>query len=313
MTPAKLVADYLNHKRGLGRKFTAEGFILRAFCKHLGECPTHRVSVDQMEVFVYSGKVSQDTVARKHQVLNGFCRYALARHDVQLPVLPTLPNCTPSSFVPYIYTQEELERLIQSTQATCRFRRALIEEQTMRTIVLLLYGAGLRLGEALKLNKDDVDISEAILTIRQTKFHKSRLVPLGKDLNHALTQYQLRDARPQFDRSDEPFLRMRNGKRVSQSVVERTWRRLRKQAGIERDGGPRNQPRLHDLRHTAAVHRLIAWYRSDADLDRLLPVLATYMGHGSLAGTQRYLTLTPELLREASRRFEHYALGGCDD
>jgi integrase len=76
-----------------------------------------------------------------------------------------------------------------------------------------------------------------------------------------------------------------------------------------REGGPRRQPRLHDLRHTAAVHRLIAWYRSGEDLQQLLPKLSIYLGHVSLSGTQRYLTLTPELLQQASQRFEHYAIG----
>jgi site-specific recombinase XerD len=92
--------------------------------------------------------------------------------------------------------------------------------------------------------------------------------------------------------------------------VRRAFRWLRTQAGIGREGGPRRQPRLHDLRHAAAVHRLLAWYRRGADLQDLLPKLATYLGHGDLSATQRYLTLTPELLRLASHRFEHYAMGG---
>ena len=84
------------------------------------------------------------------------------------------------------------------------------------------------------------------------------------------------------------------------------FRRLRIQAGVQRNDGARYQPRLHDLRHAGAVHRLVAWYRSGADLQRLLPQLATYLGHIDLSSTQRYLTLTPELLREASMRFERY-------
>ena len=95
---------------------------------------------------------------------------------------------------------------------------------------------------------------------------------------------------------------------MSVSALERTFRRLRSAAGIQRPGGARRQPRLHDLRHTAAVHRVIQWYRRGADLQRLLPHLATYLGHVDLSSTQRYLTLTPELLHEASLRFERYAM-----
>jgi integrase len=95
--------------------------------------------------------------------------------------------------------------------------------------------------------------------------------------------------------------------------MEGTFRRLCVIAHVSRDGGSRHQPRLHDLRHTAAVHRLIEWYQTGADLPQLLPRLATYLGHKNLSGTQRYLTLTPQLLREASMRFEHYALENRHD
>ena len=91
------------------------------------------------------------------------------------------------------------------------------------------------------------------------------------------------------------------------------FRRLRSQAGVQRNDSARYQPRLHDLRHTGAVHRLVFWYRSGADLQRLLPQLATYLGHIDLSATQRYLTMTPELLREASMRFERYSKGEHHD
>jgi integrase/recombinase XerD len=98
----------------------------------------------------------------------------------------------------------------------------------------------------------------------------------------------------------------RDGTPLSNSTIGTTFRRLCKIAGVRRDGGGRNQPRMHDLRHSAAVHRVIAWYRCDADLNDLLPKLATYLGHTDLSGTQRYLTMTQELLAEASRRFEAF-------
>ena len=107
----------------------------------------------------------------------------------------------------------------------------------------------------------------------------------------------------------------RDGKPLTDSAIGAAFRRLRTIAGIKRAGGARNQPRLHDLRHSAAVHRVTSWYRSDADLNDLLPKLATYLGHKDLSGTQRYLTMTEELLAEASRRFEAFALseGGRHD
>jgi len=107
-----------------------------------------------------------------------------------------------------------------------------------------------------------------------------------------------------------PFFVSRRGVAVTRSGAESAFCRLRGRADIVRyDGNPRHQPRLHDLRVTFAVHRLVSWYRSGADLQRLLPQLSTYLGHINVQGTQRYLALTPELLREASDRFERYAMG----
>ena len=317
MTPEQLVTEYLTHKRALGHQFRSEESVLRAFFKRLGNYPLGQASLAQMQEVLHVGDVTPDTIARRYRILRGFCQYASGRHGVQLPVLPLLAKQASSSFIPYIYTQEELKRLLQAASAACQSCHAKLDDDTMRTIVLALYGAGLRLGEALRLNKQDVDLLEAILIIRHTKFHKSRLVPIGKDLTQVLEEYSKRDERHRrhahYNANDEAFFIMRTGERACQSVVECTWRRLRKLACVERNGGPRNQPRLHDLRHSAAVHRLIAWYRSGIDLNQLLPMLATYLGHATLAGTQHYLTLTPELLGEASTRFEHYALGARDE
>jgi integrase/recombinase XerD len=103
------------------------------------------------------------------------------------------------------------------------------------------------------------------------------------------------------------------GTPLTDPAIGAAFRRLRAIAGIKRDGGPRNQPRLHDLRHSAAVHRVTSWYRSGADLNDLLPKLATYLGHKDLSGTQRYLTMTEELLAEASRASRHLRGGGRHD
>ncbi len=186
-------------------------------------------------------------------------------------------------------------------------RRAL-EETTLRTLLLLLYGAGLRIGEALALTRADVDLDAALLTIRESKFYKTRLVPIGPRLTTVLRSYA--DDRYQRGHCNEPgapFFVTRTGTAVTRGQAERAFSRLRDIAGIARTDGARYQPRLHDFRHAMAVHRLVAWYREGADVQRLLPHLATYLGHVDVAATQRYLTMTPELLREASERFERYA------
>lgn len=181
----------------------------------------------------------------------------------------------------------------------------------VRALLLLLYGTGMRIGEALRLHCGDVDLGNGILTVRGTKFYKSRLVPLGADVHAHLRVYLALPGR--VDRDDEPLFQSRLHRQVPRQVVEKRFRLLCNLAGVRREERRPYQPRIHDLRHTFAVHRLTEWYRKGDDAQALLPALSTYLGHVELHSTQRYLTMTPELLGEANRRFERYVCGGSDE
>ena len=162
-------------------------------------------------------------------------------------------------------------------------------------------GAGLRGGEALRLTRADVDLSGALLTVRETKFYKSRLVPLGSHDNEVLTQYARRWLPYTAAAADDlPFLANRDGTPLVRSTVHQAFVAVRQAAGLQSPVGARRRPRLHDLRHSFAVHRLTSWYREGKDVQRLLPYLATCLGHTDIAGTTVYLSMTPELLHEAS-------------
>jgi site-specific recombinase XerD len=227
--------------------------------------------------------------------------------------LPTQIPKKPPSGAPYIYTHEELRRLLETAENFSKPTRQ-IESDTLRTLLLLLYGAGLRVGEALALNLSDVDLTSAMLTIRDTKFYKTRLVPLGINLNQVLKNYA--ESRQQADRpqaDDSPFLIGKNGARLAYPTVNRSFNQVRAESGIQRSDGARYQPRLHDLRHSFAVHRLTTWYRAGADVQRLLPKLSTYLGHNNLSATQVYLAMTPELLQAAAVRFAQYAFREVND
>ena len=310
MKLSEVVCLYISHKRALGYRFRAEEAILRSFCKKLGDGPLQSTKAEAIVAFLNGNGPVTEYWAKKYRVLSGLYRFSLARGLVKVCPLPAfIPKPTVAAFVPYIYSQEELKRLLDAVPAACAGRRVPIEGEVLTTLLLLLYGAGLRVGEALALTMGDVDLRQKYLHIRETKFFKSRLVPLGKDLTVLMTDYVFRGHRRNMVPSEAPLFCFRDGSPLSLSAARSAFRRLRLHAGVLREGGPRRQPRLHDLRHTAAVHRLIAWYRSGADLQELLPKLATYLGHVDLSATQRYLTMTPELLRQASLRFEHYAMG----
>jgi site-specific recombinase XerD len=176
-------------------------------------------------------------------------------------------------------------------------------------LLLLLYATGLRISEALALTMADVDLREAILTIRETKFYKSRLVPIGADLVDVLVRHRARQT-ARARRADAPFLSDRHGRAISRQTAELVFKRVREQAGLERPACRTFRPRLHDFRHTFAMNRLVSWYRQGKNVQRLLPHLSTYLGHCSVKETQRYLCMTSELTMEAGLRFLKYAIPG---
>jgi site-specific recombinase XerD len=216
---------------------------------------------------------------------------------------PAAPK-VPKTFVPYIYSRAEIRKLLDATSLSQQKYWCAMSAQTFRTLLLFLYGTGLRLGEALRLEARHVDLADAVVRVEQTKFYKSRLVPVGLDVCRILAQ------RKAVGASCQNVFQSEWSEPIKLQVVDKSFQRLRRHAGIARPDFTTYQPRVHDLRHSFAVHRLVAWYQQGKDVQRLLPALSTYLGHVDLSGTQRYLTMTPELLQQASDRFEQYALRG---
>jgi integrase/recombinase XerD len=297
---------YVAFRKTLGDRFVVNGNQLKAFCRAMGpEIDIADVSPEKVNVFLVGDGPLTTTWYVKHNALRGFYRYAISRGFVKTSPLPlTIPKLPP--FKPYIYSPAELRRILDSTEACPRRRLSDLDASVMRALILLMYGAALRTSEVLSLTVRDVDLADAVLTIRNSKFFKSRLVPLGPNTVRVLAEYSRRhDSRSR--KPDDPFFVDRNSKQIPLHKLERAFKHIRKHAGLHRDGGPRCQPRLHDLRHTSAVHRLTSWYREGKDVQKLLPQLSVYMGHRLLAATQVYLSMTPNLLHQASLRFERYA------
>jgi integrase len=170
----------------------------------------------------------------------------------------------------------------------------------MPEVFRLLYGCGFRLGEVLNLRVGDVDLNQGVITVRQGKFRKDRLVPPVLRLVDRLRQYAAGlGHRP----GEAVFFPAPSGRPYRLRSVYGVFRRLLLACGIHH-GGRGKGPRIHDLRHGFAVNTLLRWYRNGEDLDAKLPLLAVYLGHQSLAGTQRYLHLTAELFPEITIRVE---------
>ena len=306
MNLAQVVHDYVSLKQSMGSRFRTEATILKAVCKAVGDIAITDVEPRQVTSYLAgSGPVTRYW-HRKYEALTGFYRFALGRGYVALSPLPKTVPKRPEPFRPHIFPEQELRRLFK-VAGELEAPRMALQGATLRPLLLLLYGAGLRISEALALTLADVDLSANVLTIRESKFYKTRLVPIGPRLTAVLRTYA-DDRHRQGHVKDpaHPFFVTRTDTAVTRGMAESAFVRLRSIADIAREDGARYQPRLHDLRHTMAVHRLVAWYREGADVQRLLPQLATYLGHVDVAATQRYLTMTPELLEQASRRFERY-------
>ena len=305
----KAVTNYVAYRKALGELFLTNERILKSFVRAIGQRSNlSEVKLRQVDKFLRGTGHLTSSWHIKHQSLRGFYCYVMSRGYVKKSPLPTVIPKRPPPFVPYIYTRQELRSLLDAS-LTYQKNRGRLEPYMVRTLLLLLYGAGLRIKEAISLTLADVDLNQSLLTIRETKFHKTRLVPLGRQLNQSLSQYAVRRQREDYSHDPEvPFFINRKGKFINQYTIENAFQRIREKAGIRRTDGASYQPRLHDLRHTFAVHRLTTWYKQGANVQKWLPVLSVYLGHHRLAATSVYLTMTPALLHQANLRFENYAL-----
>lgn len=304
MNLQQLIEQYIAFRKSLGELQDKNGGTLRAFGRAIGAgADIDDVRAEQVDTFLAGTGPRTRTWHLKFSVLQCFYRYATSRGYVATTPLPTLIPKPPPPFVPYIYSHDDLRRLLLAVDTDSR-RQTCLTPLTLHTILLLLYGAGLRVREAVNLNRADVDLAASLLTIRQTKFGKTRLVPVGLALGKALARYNSTAA---CSVPEAPFFATRAGVRVKPDTLQDNFRFLCGRAGVSRADGDRYQPRMHDLRHSFAVHRLTSWYRQGADVQRLLPQLSVYLGHVSIRATQVYLSMTPELLHEAGQRFEAYA------
>jgi integrase len=215
---------------------------------------------------------------------------------------------------PYIYTDDEVVRLLENTRTTPAIERYALKPWTLHCLLGLLAVTGMRLGEAIALRPEDIDWKQGMITVGRAKYQKSRLIPL-----HASTVRQLRAYMRRRDR----FFTLRPGLHpvhrffvtayggpLNNNDIGYNFRRLTLRLGL-RPPGARKGPRIHDLRHRFAVSTLLRWYREGRRVDPLLPVLSTYLGHVFITGTYWYLTCTPELMEAAGARLEKRWEGGC--
>ncbi len=303
---AERLTAYLSFRRSLGYEFRGKACLLRQFDRVVArEMPTPG-PVSREVVMAYLGSLAhlKSTTRRvRLSMVRQFLRFQQQSDpDTYIPERSIEPGRA-SPRCPYIFNDAEIRALVKAAHhypARYRSRRWLLYP----TLFGLLYASGMRISEALDLTLRDVDFRDAVVRIRKTKFHKARLIPLQASTCAALRRYLIaRAERAHSAEGDASFFVKGDGQRLSYTTVRTAFHACARMAGIE-DPGAAVKPRLHDLRHTAAVRRLHLWYREGKNVQALLPVLVTYLGHSSVSSTAIYLTTTGELLAEASARFE---------
>ena len=296
------LADYLQLRRSLGHELAEARWLLPGFVAYLDAHGMSTVTVAaalgwaQQSPQTETGRVT--TVGpRRLTAARGFARY-LAGVDpgTEVPPLGLMPHRARWRR-PFIYSAADIDALMGQARQTIisPFRAA-----TYETLIGLLAASGLRIGEAIKLDRTDVDWTEGVMLIRESKFGKSRLVPLDPTGIGALERYaRLRDEFHPRSEAVSFFVSLKH-KRLLYADVQHTFRQLVNAAGV--GAGAPSPPRLHDLRHTFAVRTLLGWYRADHDVQSKIPSLSTYLGHREPASTYWYLSAAPELLALAAAR-----------
>jgi len=295
--------EFIREKQASGYRYTGEIWLLRRLDRFLCEQRASGIELAKPVVDRWTARQPHESPTSQQirvSLVRQFARF-LHRRDITAHVPDErLAPRRKLDFVPHIFSRREVAKLIHAVDDLPSDFRAPLRHLIMPEVFRLLYGCGMRVSEVLRLKVADVDLAEGILLVREGKFRKDRLVPLAPSLAERMRRY----ASGRGPRAPEDiFFPAPDRGRYSLSVVYAVFRRLLWACGIPH-GGRGKGPRVHDLRHTFAVHRLEAWYRSGEDLGAKLPVLAVYMGHQAPSGTQRYLRLTPEIFPDIIKRLD---------
>jgi len=305
-TLRQAVHEYLSMRRNLGFKLRESGKALLDFVTFMEQ---HRAPyITEALALAWAqqpANVQPAHWARRLSIVRGFARYRSATDPrTQIPSQGLLPF-QPKRARPYLYSDEEIISLLRAALAMPhRYERGALLPWVYYCLFGLLSVSGLRLGEARNLELQDVDLEAGVLTVRNAKFGKTRLVPLHPSTCKVLADYIARRERHWAGRPVSSYLFVSSwGNRLDGAQIHRAFYALSRQIGL-RSATDHHGPRLHDLRHRFATNTLVNWYRSDQDPERRLPLLSAYLGHVHVADTQWYLEGAPELMREAMRRLE---------
>jgi integrase/recombinase XerD len=306
------IEAFLAYKRSLGRRYDVEEKTLRLFDNYLvkrGISTLHNVNPTFVDQFLLSRPRSRPRSYNHLRCTIGrFFAHLVNQEKLACTPVQSLPRRGTYHRTPFIFDATDARSLL-AVAKTLPDKGGTIERgNTYYVLFAVLYGLGLRVGEACRLRIEDVDLERRLLVIRETKFYKSRLVPFGPKLDVLLAEHLCRKQIrcPDGLSPDQPLFCLRGGRQVNPGTVSQTFHQLIPRLHFVIPPGT-SSPRLHDLRHSFAVGALTRWYRLGLDPQTRLLALATFLGHVDINSTAIYLTTTQTLLDQANQRFEAFA------
>jgi len=296
---ARKIENFIKLRRVSGTDYASQALLLRYFDRFLAEQKLSEPRLTRQITDRYQQSLSglaPRTQVNRFSVVRQFCKY-LAGAD-PISYVPESLRTPPSrgAHQPYIYSLDEVRAML--TAASDLPPPGSLRPHTFRTLLGLLYSTGMRIGEAFALNLEHAHLNEQRLYVAEGKFRKARWIALSCSTSQALQQYIDRRLGTSPRSPDAPLLLNERRRRLCHSAVYSTFKSLLALCGIAKS--KHRGPRIHDVRHTFAVHRLLAWYRDGQDVNARLPALATYMGHVDISSTQVYLQPTAELLGDTA-------------
>ena len=312
----KQIHDFIDEKHLLGYRYNNEEYIIQNYKNHLISNSFEPIISEASAINWIDNSKSSKSRNSKISVLRQFALY-LNRMGEQAYVVPnTYRSLEHDNFCPYIYSEKELARLFTLADKYGNVGKIPFSEKSFPLILRMLYGCGLRISEALSLKFKQVNLADGIIIIKDTKFFKDRLVPMHENLTKRCCEYVEKNII--LTCPNDYFFPSGKKERISNATYYHYFRTLLEQGGIRMKGTSGRGPRIHDIRHTFAVHNLKKLDAEGYDMNAILPILATYMGHTSYIGTGTYLHLTSELYPDITKAVEqmHVNLlpaGGFED
>lgn len=294
--------EYLSMRRSLGFKLHEAGLRLKDFVSFMEERRAHRITSALALTWAQKSRDVQPVIwAQRLGVVRNFARYLSAFEPrTEVPPDELLPHRYRRR-APYLYTDQEVRRILAATLEL--YPPSGLGRWTYHTLIGLLSATGMRPGEALTLEMQDVDLKQCVLTIRGSKFGKSRYVVIHPSTRDAMVRYLRRRERCSAGRDQTRVFLTTQGTPLLEGSAVHTFRRLTHKIGLCGSRTQRN-PRLIDFRHRFAVRALVSFYRSGKDPQRWLPVLSTHLGHAWTKETYWYIEQHPDLMRQAMKRLE---------